>query len=250
VKNKLVIYTALFGQYDDLIEPAQKYEECDFICFTDQKDLKSDIWEIRLIETIDLAPNMMNRKYKILPHIYLPEYQYSLYIDANIELLKNPFQVLNLIRDNTLIAVLKHEVRDCIYDEAKACVIHGKSNLTDTIEQVLMYKSNKFPKHFGLGANRIIFREHNNQEIISLMEEFWQEYKKWNTKRDQLILMYLIWKRNIKLNFIDENDFFLIHQHTEERKMTFWKKVKQKIQVLSRTFIGNIVFYWKVEKNG
>jgi hypothetical protein len=28
-KNKLVVYTALFGDYDDLIEPKEKFEECD-----------------------------------------------------------------------------------------------------------------------------------------------------------------------------------------------------------------------------
>jgi len=67
MKNKLVVYTALFGDYDDLIEPKEKFEGCDFICFTDQKHLTSDIWEIRLVEECDLPPNMMNRKYKILP---------------------------------------------------------------------------------------------------------------------------------------------------------------------------------------
>jgi hypothetical protein len=29
VKNKLVVYTALFGNYDDLIEPKEKFEGCD-----------------------------------------------------------------------------------------------------------------------------------------------------------------------------------------------------------------------------
>jgi len=30
MKNKLVIYTALFGDYDDLIEPKEKFEGCNF----------------------------------------------------------------------------------------------------------------------------------------------------------------------------------------------------------------------------
>lgn len=62
-KNNFVVYTALFGDYDNLIDPKEKYEGCDFIYFTDQKHLKSDIWEIRIVEDIDLPLNMMNRKY-------------------------------------------------------------------------------------------------------------------------------------------------------------------------------------------
>lgn len=46
MKNKFVVYTALFGNYDDLIDPKENYEGCDFICFTDQKHLTSDIcWD-------------------------------------------------------------------------------------------------------------------------------------------------------------------------------------------------------------
>lgn len=29
MKNKFVVYTALFGNYDDLIEPKEKFEGCD-----------------------------------------------------------------------------------------------------------------------------------------------------------------------------------------------------------------------------
>ena len=50
-----VIYTAIIGGYDTLVEPDYKPEGWDFVCFTD-KDLKSDTWEIRntlpLIQTI------------------------------------------------------------------------------------------------------------------------------------------------------------------------------------------------------
>ena len=41
-KNNVVIYTAIFGDYDDLKEPPKKLaRNCDFICFTNNKKLKS-----------------------------------------------------------------------------------------------------------------------------------------------------------------------------------------------------------------
>jgi len=36
MKNKIVIYTAIFGGKDNLIEPEYIPKGCDFVCFTDQ----------------------------------------------------------------------------------------------------------------------------------------------------------------------------------------------------------------------
>jgi hypothetical protein len=138
MKNKLVVYTALFGDFDDLIEPKEKFEGCDFICFTDQKHLASDVWEIRLIEECDLPPNMMNRKYKILPHLFLSQYEWSLYVDANIAILSNPMDLANKYLSKYDMAVPKHFARDCVYDEAKECVILGKTKYDETL-------NNRFP---------------------------------------------------------------------------------------------------------
>ena len=47
VNNKvLIVYTAIFDNYDQLIDPKSLYKNCKFICFTNNKDLKSKIWEI------------------------------------------------------------------------------------------------------------------------------------------------------------------------------------------------------------
>jgi hypothetical protein len=54
--NQLIVYTTIFGNYDELIDPKEKYPGCDFICFTDQKSLKSDIWQIQIIEGSSVNP--------------------------------------------------------------------------------------------------------------------------------------------------------------------------------------------------
>lgn len=50
--DKLVVYTTIFGDYDDLIEPGKKYKNCDFVCFTDNENLKLDIWKIKVVKNI------------------------------------------------------------------------------------------------------------------------------------------------------------------------------------------------------
>jgi len=77
LKKKFVIYTALFGDYDELSDPIEGFYDCDFICFTDQKNINSKVWKTIYIPETDMSPKMMNRKYKMLPHIFLVEYEES-----------------------------------------------------------------------------------------------------------------------------------------------------------------------------
>ncbi len=224
MRNKLVVYTALFGNYDDLIEPKEKFEECDFICFTDQKHLISDIWEIRYIEECEMPSNMMNRKYKILPHLFLSEYEYSLYVDANISILKNPSDLANKYLSKYDMAVPKHFARNCIYEEAKECVILGKTKYDETQKQIEKYKKDGFTVNFGLGENNILLRKHNSEKVIKLMNDWWNELNT-QTKRDQLSLAYVLWKNGDKFFFMEEsargNKFFKIKLHSYSIKYGF-----------------------------
>jgi len=241
MKNKFVVYTALFGDYDDLIDPKEKYDGCDFICFTDQENLKSDIWEIRIVTDIDLPLNMMNRKYKILPHLFLSEYEQSLYIDTNIGIIGNPLDLANKYLEKYDFAVPKHFARDCIYEEAKECIILGKTKLKDTNKQIQKYRKENFPMNFGMGENNIIFRKHNNLIIIKIMNEWWSELHS-ETKRDQLSLAYILWKNKLIFNFMDEtarggNRYFKYTNHNSDKYISFIGKIKRKIDVLCKKML-------------
>ena len=220
-KNKLVVYTAIFGNYDYLIEPKENFEGCDFICFTDQEHLKSDVWEMRLVKDCDLTPNMMNRKYKILPHLFLNEYEWSLYLDANIAILKNPFELANKYLVKYEMALPKHFARNCIYEEAKECVTLGKAKYKEVKNQLEYYIKDGFPPNFGLGENNILLRKHNSEKVIKMMADWWNELNR-QTQRDQLSLAYVLWKNGEIFNFMDESargsDYFRIRLHTRDRR--------------------------------
>lgn len=230
-KNKFVVYTAIFGDYDDLIEPKEKYKGCDFICFTDQTQLKSHIWEIRLIPDIDLPPNIMNRKYKILTHEFLSDYSQSLYVDANIFIIANPLELAKKYLNKYDIAIPMHQQRDCIYQEAEVVIQIKKANFEEVEKQMIFYKNQGYPHKFGLTENNIIFRNHINKNIIELMENWFNELKKFS-KRDQLSLMYLIWKNNISIIKIKENSkgskYFRLKLHKKfvKNNSSFISKLK------------------------
>lgn len=240
MKNKFIVYTALFGDYDDLIDPKENYEGCDFICFTDQKHLTSDIWEIRLIEEYDLPSNMMNRKYKILPHLFLSKYEWSMYVDANIKIINNPLDLAIKYLTKHDFVMPKHFARDCVYDESKECIILGKTKYDETTKQMNRYKDEGFPKNFGLGENNILLRNHNSQKIIKLMIDWWEELNT-QTKRDQLSLGYVVWKNGEEFCFMNEDarnvksKYFFAFMHTYDGNISKFKKIIK--YIMNRFFV-------------
>ena len=91
--NKKVIYTAIFGTEYYLHEPEVPIEGYDFICFTNDPSLKSDLWDVRQVTPIykeaDGALTRNARKYKSLPHRYLKEYDISIWMDGDLKITDN-----------------------------------------------------------------------------------------------------------------------------------------------------------------
>ena len=79
--NKIVVYTAIFGGCDDLRNPKFIPDNCDFVCFTDS-DFESDIWDVRKVIPMYEQPVRNSRYYKTKPHIYLSEYEVSIWMDG------------------------------------------------------------------------------------------------------------------------------------------------------------------------
>lgn len=217
--NRWVIYTALFGDYDHLAQPVEKFDGFDFICFTDQKNLQSEVWDIKIMESTEKTSLLMNRRMKMLPHEYLTGYEVSVYIDSNLKLLKNLRELIEKDFSKKKFLVPKHSLRDCLYEEAKECVIFQKSDYAATVKQLKSYRLAGFPDHFGLSENGILIRKHQDIEIQGLMTQWWEEFQR-GSGRDQLSLPYVFWKNGLKLPVIGINSrdeiYFKNQPHRKE----------------------------------
>lgn len=179
-----VIYTAIFGDYDSLSDPQAVNEDYDYICFTDDYKLRSDIWDIRVIDLP--VPNdypRSNRYIKINPHEFLSEYKYSLYLDGNI-ILRGVPDIVKMLEDYS-IATQKHPCRDCIYEEITECKRLGFGIVSELDKQAKDYRDTNFPGHAGLWENWAIFRKHNEPSLIKLAEEWWRHIMEYSW-RDQI----------------------------------------------------------------
>lgn len=228
--SKNVVYTALFGDYDDLIEPSIVNSNCDFVCFTDQKNITSKVWKIRLVEDTDLPPNLLNRRYKLLSHLYLQDYDSSLYVDSNVGIKKDPSELFLLLSKENPIIIPKHPFRNCAYDELDACEKSGKIDLNLKMKLKSKFLKECFPKNYGLTENGIMLRKHDNKKNIILMEQ-WYDFVKNNCARDQISLPYLAWKNAVNIGILKEsvrrpNCFFYYRPHKKSgTEFGFYKRI-------------------------
>ena len=84
----MVIYTTITGGIDKLREPEVVTPNASYICFTDDSNVKSDIWQIRPMPVTKFNDDHVRRSkmIKILPHVFLPEYEISVWVDGNVSI--------------------------------------------------------------------------------------------------------------------------------------------------------------------
>ena len=233
--NKKVVYTSIFGSEYYLHDPEMKLDGWDFVCFTDRTDFKSDVWTIRpTLKIYDGARD--SKKPKILPHRYLQEYDISVWIDGDAKIIGDINYLVDTYLKDKGYAVLNHKYcgginsRICIYEEAKFIKWlgdthqkHYKDNLDVINSQVDRYRKEGYPENNGQARNTVIFRRHNDKDIIKTMEEWWTELK-YGSKRDQLSFPYVAWKNNLDFNFINED----IDNNQWFQLMKKWRQIKRK----------------------
>jgi len=206
---KKVIFTVLTGGYDNLIEPAVITEGWDYVCFTDDTTLVSSTWKIRLVENKEnLSPYKLARTYKLNPHKFLGEYDISIHIDANAHIIYD----LNKLEDEFIdkdadINLALHRVRDCLFQEAGACISFNRGNKDEITNQVISYEKEGMPKHFGLYSCGFQYRNLKSKKLESFSEQWVNEILK-HSIRDQVSFPYVLWKNPLNISTLDWNTIY------------------------------------------
>lgn len=226
MNERICVYTCITGDYDNLHEIV-KEEGIEYLCFTNNPKIKSSYWKIVYIEDEDNLGNMLlSRKIKILGHPYLEQYDISIWVDGALEVKGGIRQFVkewcNLYEYP--MACFRHRLRDCVYEEASACITHRKANKEDVIEYIDFLEQEGFPHEYGLAECTVLIRRENDSEVKRAME-LWFELLCKYVKRDQLSFPYSIWKTELNVQWIGLNVF--------DNPWFFWKAHKQKEETKS-----------------
>lgn len=200
---KVVVYTCITGGYDNILEPSFVTPGVDYICFTDNLNMKAKTWKLKPIpeELLSYSKVKQQRGVKILAHRYLSDYDISIWVDGAVIVKGNIKEYIGTLDfNNYSVFIPEHPARKCIYKEKDACVRIRKikgDEIALAEKQMKRYRDDGFPENYGLVQSNIMVRRHNDPYSKDLMEQWWSELKNYS-HRDQLSFNYALWKQGSK----------------------------------------------------
>jgi len=147
-------------------------------------------------------PNLNAKIYKILPHLFFPDYSVYIWVDGNVFLTKNKEYYIGAYLKHYDVATFKHPFRDNIFQEAEELKnIVGFKDIVKTVEdQIVFYKQHKFHSNILYESNMIIRKNTNN--VNKMFESWWAQITRWQY-RDQISLPFIFNQYpEIKINTI------------------------------------------------
>ncbi len=227
--GKGVIYTAITGGKDVLREPRHLLPGVEYVCFTDDPHLTSKAWMVRLIEFANDDPILVARRPKLLAHLYLQDFDWSLWIDGNRGIRGDLAPFIGEHLGLGAFLGFRQYARTCAYQVAEACIELGKDRPEVLLAQVARYRSLGMPEGRPVVASGVLLRRHNDPAIIQTMELWWREVEA-GSRRDQLSLPYVLWSHPTDFHwfygggrpYFDELPFLPLRRHAIESSVASW----------------------------
>ncbi|XP_031488104.1 probable hexosyltransferase MUCI70 [Nymphaea colorata] len=208
----IVVASAVFGNYDEIQQPKNisdvaKRDVC-FFMFVDEETMsfinktnaldstrRLGLWRVVLVNNLPYADARRTGKVpKLLLHRLFPNVRFSIWIDGKLELVRDPYQILErfLWRTNATFAISRHYRRFDVFEEAEANKAAGKYDNASIDAQVEFYKkeglspysSAKLPITSDVPEGCVIIREHI--PVTNLFTCLWFNEVDRFTSRDQL----------------------------------------------------------------
>lgn len=203
MKKKVAIYTAATTDSSIIYEPSVISEYCDYICFTNQSTLESSSWQMKPFPENGLDSHRKEKQVKVLSHLLLPEYAYTIWIDNTIEIKDSINELIEetLFNGDFDVYAFNHPQNDSVYTEAES-FMKDKMDRKETVAfQMKQYKEQLYPEHNGLSDTSILLRNNHSQQLNAIMEQWWEEITTYSFI-DQLSFDFITWKNECAVGMV------------------------------------------------
>lgn len=185
--HRRVVYSALFGRYENLREqPVALASTVPFIMFTDDPELRSSTWDIRVVKPAVAGDAVRSaRSLKITQDPSLDEFDESLWIDNRVRLRTDPSRLLDTWLAAADVCMFEHSFREKLIDEFSAVIEGGYDFPARVYEQLAHYVETSSdlleskPLWTGMIARR------RTEHVDRAMGDWWAEVARYS-RRDQL----------------------------------------------------------------
>lgn len=191
------VYTVCTGGWDLPKRPEVRPLGVDFICFTDDPALPApEPWEVRpLVEGEGMDAARRSRIPKLLPHRFLPEFEYTVYADAYFTLVGDVTEVARVGLAERDLLCRPHQSFQCLYMAAEACVRRRKGSAEEIVAQMASYRVRRVPERLPMIAGGVLIRR-RSEATERLFEAWWEEVER-GSWRDELSFPVAAWRTGV-----------------------------------------------------
>ena len=200
----IAVVTSSIGT-NDLITPEKWLDKVDYHAFVEPHRLSvGDMWHRHEYVSFSLDPKYKNRRdakiYKVCPHLFLPGYDYYIWMDSTHILEADPEELIEEYLKGSEIAVFQHPERDCVYEEGNLVKQIGFDHANLIEDQLDFYRQMEYPEHNGLYELPVRIQKNNGRtQQLGLM---WWEQICMFSSRDQISFPFVCSQLGIKPNII------------------------------------------------
>lgn len=205
---KIAVYTCITGGYDYPKTPLLQRDNMNFYLYTDEEKQVGRVtngWKcLEIPKKLNALSNTeINRYIKMHPFEFFEnDYDYSIYLDGNVQAVSDISVFTEMVNEEVGIAAHRHRFRDCVYDEEKMCELKGKGDVMAMREQIINYRKESYPKHYGLIECTVLVTQLNNSTAKNIYDQWWEEFNRYDSRRDQISLPYILWRNDIAVSSI------------------------------------------------
>lgn len=200
---KIAVLTSLFGK--ERLRSLNEWElsyDVDYFSFVSKEHNDSYGWTQIVSPKFSHYEEWSDRRnakiYKILPDLFLPDYDVHVWVDSEHILIKDPHVMCENMSDYDMMA-FSHWERSCAYEELGAISDRELDDPKSIREQLKYFYLENFPRNYGLYELPCFIRKNN--KLTKEMGLMWWEMICRFTSRDQTTFPYVLWKMNkIKIN--------------------------------------------------
>ncbi|MBQ7443594.1 MAG: hypothetical protein IJS59_06975 [Bacteroidaceae bacterium] len=249
--ERRVVYTVLTGGYDSLAQPRVTDARYDYVCFTDVvSEAAAGVWQLRPIPPVSTDMLCLSRYPKMHPHELLAEYEWSIYVDANVVILTHGFYdaVERCIREGVALAGLKHPFMDCAYEECLHVLLAGKErDVRAACREHEFLRHAAMPRHWGMYEANVILRHHADKRVRAQGEEWWHLFMGF-AHRDQLAYSYTLYHAQLPFAYIlpkaDDRRYGHIEVRRHPEAPVTHKGLRHYVRVAALRILNALPFTW------
>jgi hypothetical protein len=186
----VALISALYGGYDNLKDPVPQNGNVEYVCLTDNPDLRSDVWRMVYWPKPHMLPLLAAKAPKMQP-AYYTQARASVWVDMSVEVLSPDFAVgaAECARDG--FATWPHPWNPTLDAEAAESVQQARYQGQRLPEQVDRFFDEGLPVDAQVRHTAVIARAHTwETEQVGLR---WDAEFEWSAA-DQIGFVYALWR--------------------------------------------------------